>query len=236
MKYIALYRVSTAKQDHSGLGLKAQQEAVRNYVKYSGGEILEEVVEVESGSNKDRTNTKNRTLNYQTLLDKRPKLKYVIERAEKEGATIIVKEPSRLTRFSMLMNFLLEYKIPFKCSDSPNDDAMMLKLRTVFAEDENIKRSERTKLALQQKKKQGVKLGRTGFSEEARKAGIERVKELAKNSDTNRQAMYFIARERESGASYEHIAGQLNKLNYRTRKGNTYSRMAVKRLAERRLR
>jgi DNA invertase Pin-like site-specific DNA recombinase len=31
-KFVAYYRVSTAKQGRSGLGLEAQQEAVRSYL------------------------------------------------------------------------------------------------------------------------------------------------------------------------------------------------------------
>src|SRR5579863_1374446 len=148
--YIALYRVSTGKQEDSQLGLKAQQFAVRNFVSTSGGKITEEVVEVESASNKDKINTKNRSLSYELMLAKRPKLKYVIEKAEESGATVIVKEPSRLTRFSILMGYLIEYRIKFICTDCPNDDNMMLKLRTVFNEEENLRRSQRTKLALHQ--------------------------------------------------------------------------------------
>ena len=172
-KFIALYRVSTGKQADSQLGLKAQQEAIKNYVKQVSGELVEEVEEIESGSNKDRINTKNKSLSYDLMLIKRPQLKYVIELAENSGATIIVKEPSRLTRFSILMGFLIEYKVNFICADCPNDDSMMLKLRTVFNEEENLRRSERTKLALQQKKKSGVILGsKRGFSDEHRKKAI----------------------------------------------------------------
>ena len=36
-KFIAYYRVSTAKQGASGLGLEAQQEAVRSYL--NGGRL-----------------------------------------------------------------------------------------------------------------------------------------------------------------------------------------------------
>jgi len=54
MNYIGYYRVSTKKQWKSGLGLDAQKEAVKNYVKKQGGEILDEFIEVESGKKNDR--------------------------------------------------------------------------------------------------------------------------------------------------------------------------------------
>jgi DNA invertase Pin-like site-specific DNA recombinase len=50
-RYIALYGVSTGKQEDSQLGLKAQEFAVKNYVLNTGGELIEEVIEVESASN-----------------------------------------------------------------------------------------------------------------------------------------------------------------------------------------
>jgi Resolvase, N terminal domain len=51
-KVVAYYRVSTERQGRSGLGLEAQQEAVRGFTK--GGTIVAEVIEVESGKRNDR--------------------------------------------------------------------------------------------------------------------------------------------------------------------------------------
>jgi len=47
--YIAYYRVSTARQGRSGLGLEAQQRAVRDYLNGGSSSLLAELVEVESG-------------------------------------------------------------------------------------------------------------------------------------------------------------------------------------------
>ncbi|WP_238388184.1 recombinase family protein [Hymenobacter sediminis] len=46
--YIAYYRVSTARQGQSGLGLEAQQAAVRTFLS-SGEQIVGEFIEIESG-------------------------------------------------------------------------------------------------------------------------------------------------------------------------------------------
>ena len=50
-KFIAYYRVSTDRQGESGAGLDAQREDV---MKFTGGMILKEFKEIESGANDDR--------------------------------------------------------------------------------------------------------------------------------------------------------------------------------------
>jgi len=52
-RYTPYYRVSTQKQGASGLGLEAQQAAVRAFVPDSA-QLLAEYVEVESGKNNRR--------------------------------------------------------------------------------------------------------------------------------------------------------------------------------------
>jgi len=54
-KFVAHCRVSTAKQGRSGLGLEAQQEAVRSYLIGGAWQLVDEVVEVESGKRNDRS-------------------------------------------------------------------------------------------------------------------------------------------------------------------------------------
>ena len=53
-KLIAYYRVSTKQQGQSGLGLEAQEFAVRSYAKAAGAEIVADYTEVESGKRADR--------------------------------------------------------------------------------------------------------------------------------------------------------------------------------------
>ena len=59
--YVAYYRVSTARQGRSGLGLEAQQRAVRDYLNGGSWNLLAELVEVESGKrDADRPNSRTR--------------------------------------------------------------------------------------------------------------------------------------------------------------------------------
>ena len=55
MRTVAYYRVSTAEQGRSGLGLEAQKKAVNDYVWRTGAILVAEFTEVESGArNVDR--------------------------------------------------------------------------------------------------------------------------------------------------------------------------------------
>ena len=51
---IALYRVSTAEQGHSGLGLEAQQVAVRAFVGAQGWTLIGEFSDIASGKDDSR--------------------------------------------------------------------------------------------------------------------------------------------------------------------------------------
>ena len=51
--YVPYYQVSTTRQGQSGLGLEAQQAAVRAFVAYPA-QLLEEFVEIESGRKNHR--------------------------------------------------------------------------------------------------------------------------------------------------------------------------------------
>ena len=49
-RFVAYYRVSTERQGSSGLGLEAQQKAVRDYLNGGAWELVGEFVEVECNS------------------------------------------------------------------------------------------------------------------------------------------------------------------------------------------
>ena len=53
-KFVAYYLVSTKRKGDSGLGLEAQQEAVRNYLNGGDWELVGEYTDIESGKNDDR--------------------------------------------------------------------------------------------------------------------------------------------------------------------------------------
>jgi DNA invertase Pin-like site-specific DNA recombinase len=230
-KFVALYRVSTQKQNDTHLGLEAQQEAVRRYVASVNGELIGEVEEVETAGNKDKASIRNESVTYQTLLSKRPKLQQALDLAKKHGATLVVKEPGRLTRLKILMNYFEMYRVRFVCADCPNDNAMMLSLRTAINQEELEKISQRTSAALQAKKAQGFKLGGTvGFPPHVRELGVIANKAAARENKENRQAQSIVCGLRNQGKTLQEIVNALHKLDYRTRTGKIFHRTTVNRL------
>ena len=102
-KFVSYYRVSTARQGQSGLGLQAQKNAVASYVK-DGGKLVGEYTEVETGTRKK----------------KRVEIYKAIELARKEKAILIVAKLDRLARDVEFTSALFNGGIEFICCDNPN--------------------------------------------------------------------------------------------------------------------
>jgi DNA invertase Pin-like site-specific DNA recombinase len=144
MKYIGYYRVSTKKQSKSGLGLEAQREMVRQFAE-ANGKLLGEFVEVESGRN-----------------DQRSELSKAMIAAKKAGAALLI---ARLDRFSRRVSFIatmMEKGVPLVVAEMPNATDFQLHIFAALAQEERRLISERTKAALAQAKRRGVRLGRNG--------------------------------------------------------------------------
>ena len=147
--YVAYYRVSTARQGASGLGLEAQKTTVKNHLNGGDWKIVGEFTELESGKKSDR---------------QRPELSKAIALAEKENATLVVAKLDRLTRNVSFLSKLLDNKVQVICCDvpqmgNPATTKYMLQILASTAEFEAEQISMRTKAALSAAKKRGVNLG-----------------------------------------------------------------------------
>jgi DNA invertase Pin-like site-specific DNA recombinase len=142
-KYISYLRVSTAKQGQSGLGLEAQRAAVEAYLNGGSWELVEEVVEVESG--KSHRN--------------RPELTRALEACRRYGAKLIISRLDRLSRDPVVLLSLRDAGIDFVAVDMPNANRMTVGVMALVAEQEREAISQRTKAALAAAKARGVKLG-----------------------------------------------------------------------------
>lgn len=138
MSYIAYFRVSTAGQGASGLGLDAQREAVKAYAP----DIIEEFVEVESGK-----------------VDNRPQLLAAIAQCQATGATLLIAKLDRLSRDAAFLFTLRKSGVQILAADMPGAGMLEFGVRAIFAQHEREQISQRTKAALQAAKANGKVLG-----------------------------------------------------------------------------
>lgn len=146
LDYVCYYRVSTARQGESGLGLDAQRESVRRYLAANPGAVLAEFTETESGKQAHN----------------RPELLAALELCRKQRAVLIIAKLDRLARNVHFISGLLESGVAFQAADAPTKDKFMLHVQAAFAEEEARRISLRTKEALAAAKRRGVVIGATG--------------------------------------------------------------------------
>ena len=136
--YIAYYRVSTERQGQSGLGLEAQQTAVKQYA----DGIIHSFTEIESGKNDDR-----------------PQLQAAIAMCKATGAALLIAKIDRLSRQAAFLLTLRDSGVQIVAADMPHAGTLEFGIRAVVAQHEREEISRRTKAALQAAKARGVKLG-----------------------------------------------------------------------------
>jgi DNA invertase Pin-like site-specific DNA recombinase len=203
--FVAYYRVSTERQGRSGLGLEAQQKAVRDHLNGGDWNLVREFTEVESGKRSDR-----------------PKLAEALKTCRVRGATLIIAKLDRLARNVHFVSGLMESGVEFTAVDFPQANRLTVHILAAVAEHEAKMISERTKAALAAAKDRGVKLG--GFRKnakltmKARQAGCEAVTARADAFATDLAPT--IAELRAAGAtSLRAIARGLNERGIRTPRG-----------------
>lgn len=132
-KFVSYYRVSTKRQGESGLGLKAQQKAVADYLNGGNWKMVAEFTEIESGKKSDRK-----------------ELLAAIEHCKLTNSTLLVAKLCRLSRNIAFLTALMESGVEFVCADNPNANKLSIHILAAVAEQERLDISKRTKLALAQ--------------------------------------------------------------------------------------
>lgn len=141
-RFVSYLRVSTDRQGRSGLGLEAQRKAVADYLNGGSWELVQEVIEIESGGNNDR-----------------PQLQAAIEKCRAYGAKLVVAKIDRLTRDAAFLLNLRDAGIDFVAADMPDANRLTVGIMALVAEQEREAISQRTKAALAAAKARGVQLG-----------------------------------------------------------------------------
>jgi DNA invertase Pin-like site-specific DNA recombinase len=179
MTFVSYLRVSTEKQEASGLGLEAQRQAVAHYVashsarrvdgtrggdvmgpplelifqKNPESDLIAEFVEIESGAKSDR-----------------PQLQAAMHRAKVTGSVLLVAKLDRLSRDPDFLGALMTKGVDFQAVDNPNANKLTVRILAAMAEHEREMISRRTKEALAALKAQGVKLGNPNGAAALRRA------------------------------------------------------------------
>lgn len=202
-KFVIYYRVSTTRQNESGLGLEAQKSAALGFVESSDGKIVQVFTEVESGKKKNR-----------------PELSKALAACQKTGATLLIAKLDRLARNVAVIANLLESGVKFVAVDMPNADRFVLHIMAAVAEHEAHAISERTKAALTAAKARGTQLGKNGKN--LARQNKQKAKEFAQSMHQPLHDMLVLEQ-----LSFSATAERLNQLKIPTARGGKWHSTTV---------
>jgi DNA invertase Pin-like site-specific DNA recombinase len=211
---VAYLRVSTQRQQRSGLGIEAQRAAISRFAEAEGLTILAEYVEAETGKGAD-------------ALDRRPQLAAALAAARTAKCVVVVSKLDRLSRDVAFVAGLMAQRVPFIVAELGRDaDPFMLHLYAALAEKERRLISERTKAALAAKKASGIRLGNPRNIAQAGKLG--RDVQTAAADDFVAGLIPIIQGIENTGATtLEAITQALNQRGIRTSRGGRWYASSV---------
>jgi DNA invertase Pin-like site-specific DNA recombinase len=213
--YIAYVRTSTGRQV---LGLEEQQLRIHQYIQSTGDNLVEVVIEQESGKN-----------------NKRVRLEYATNLCIKHGYTLLFTKLDRLSREVEFLFTLRNKGVKLRCIELPELNTLTLGIFGSVAQWERELISTRTKNGLAALKARGVKLGSPqNLTNEARTKGTESIiKKRVENENWKMARMFIEHFQMKNGyINYTEISKELNISGYKTRQGFTFSPSIVRRLVK----
>ncbi|NPD68708.1 recombinase family protein [Lichenicola cladoniae] len=215
-RFVAYFRVSTAKQGQSGLGLAAQSAAVQAYLNGGDWKLLGQFTDVESGK----------------AADNRPELAKAMELAKLTGSTLVIAKLDRLSRNAAFLMNLADAGVDFVAVDMPNANRLTVGIMALVAQQEREAISARTKAALAATKAKGTVLGGwRGGSKVESGLGCD-----AQSDAADRRAASLHSRLSEMqgrGLSLRAIAAELSGSEIQTARGGAWTAAAVQRVLAR---
>jgi len=199
---VGYLRVSTDAQGRSGLGLEAQKAAIAAYVAATGGFLIHELQEIESGKRNDR-----------------PKLAEALALCRANRAALVVAKVDRLARNTAFLLSVAEGagEAGVVFCDLPQlppgpMGKFFLTLMAAVAELEGGLISQRTKAALQAAKARGVRLGNPHLL--ARGAGPARKRQARTTAAAI--APYIYAARKAGANTLAEVGEALGRLGVKT--------------------
>lgn len=216
-KAVAYFRVSTAKQGASGLGLDAQREAILRHLGSGAWTLIGEYTDIESGTRKGNA---------------RPELAKALAHAKRERATLVIAKLDRLARNVAFVSRLMESGIEFCAADNPAATKLTIHILAAVAEAEADAISRRTREALAAARARGVALGMPdNLDHQARRRGARVQREHAVTAYAH--LVHRVLNLKQRGMSYRAIAAALNADGEVTREGRPFAPQIVKRIFDR---
>jgi len=218
--FVAYYRVSTARQGRSGLGLEAQRRAVTDFLNGGSWQLMAEFVEIESGK-----------------ADDRPQLEQALATCDLSGATLVVAKLDRLSRNLAFLAKLQESGAQFVAADMPEANELTIHIMAAVAQAERKAISTRTREALAAAKARGVRLGgnRGNLSDlrkgPAKSAEVRRSQATERACKVRRQIETITAAS--EGSTLRQIAVALNARGITAPRGGQWHAAQVKAVLER---
>ena len=214
-KFVAYYRVSTARQGRSGLGLEAQKAAVMDWLNSGDWQLVAEHQDVESGKSAGRAG-----------------LQAALEACRLRGATLVIAKLDRLSRDAAFLLALQNGGVKFTAVDMPEANEITVGIMAVVAQAERKMISTRTKAALTAAKARGQVLG--GYRGGKKPDHQEGVKALKQQADAFAARVLPLVQEmRGQGFSLNKIAERLQAGGVETARGGLWTADAVKRVMAR---
>jgi DNA invertase Pin-like site-specific DNA recombinase len=210
-RFVAYYRVSTAKQGASGLGLEAQRMAVTDYLDGGNWKLLSEHAEIESGKRSDR-----------------PALASALRDCKLKRATLVIAKLDRLSRDAHFLLGLEKAGVDFVAVDMPNANRMTVGIMAVVAEEERRMISERTKAALAAAKARGVKLGGKRPNHRNVDPALGMAARIRAADEFAQCVGPVIAELRQAGMSYRQIVAELTRRGIHGARGGAWTAIRVR--------
>jgi DNA invertase Pin-like site-specific DNA recombinase len=214
-RYVTYYRVSTAQQGRSGLGLEAQRAAVQDFLTAHDATARAEFVEVQSGKDNHR-----------------PRLAEALRLCKATRSTLLIAKLDRLSRNAAFLLTLRDSGVKFVAADLPEANELVVGVLACVAQAERQAISDRTKAALAAAKRRGVKLGnphlKAGSKATARVA-TRAAQETARRWAADLHDVIEQARS-EGHQTLAAIANYLNGEQIETRRGGLWAPASVARL------